>query len=277
MICKSACTSGEWRRLSALEYDFRRLPKLARLVEWRRLSAAPLRQRSETADNNERQEAIVGGKGLKGLFHFGASNEPDPVFGGSGPFGAEEPELFIVTLNLNAPLQPMDRGVLEEALDIVLKKLRIGEVTGGGTLLSDSGGIENCDIELVLEGTPPEPVSRVTAIVEDMGVPKGSSLIWTDEFGRAVRLPVGRLEGLAVHINGTDLPEEVYRTCDINFVVERMDALMEGIGRQYSYWEGEQETSLYFYGTSYEKMLEAIGGFLNEYPLCQQCRTEQIA
>lgn len=111
-----------------------------------------------------------------------------------------------------------------------------------------------------MEGTPPEPVSRVTVIVEDMGVPKGSFLIWTDEFGRDVRLPVGRLEGLAVHINGTDLPEEVYRTCDINFVVERMDALMEGIGRQYSYWEGEQETSLYFYGTSYEKMLEASAG-----------------
>lgn len=214
---------------------------------------------------------------MRGLFHFGASSEPDPMFGNTGPFRAEEPELFIVTLNLNAPLRPLDRGVLEDALDEVLGRLGIGEVCGGGTLLSDSGGIENCDIELALEGAPPEPIFRVAAIVEDMGVPKGSSLIWADELGRDMRLPVGRLEGLAVYVNGTDLPREVYRTCDINFAIERMETLMEGIGRQYSYWEGPQETALYFYGASHEKMLGAIKGFLDEYPLCQQCRTERIA
>ncbi len=50
----------------------------------------------------------------------------------------------------------------------------------------------------------------------------------------------------AYYSNGVDLPAEIYQTCDINYVIERMEQAIEGIGRMYSYWEGNTYTALYF-------------------------------
>ena len=88
---------------------------------------------------------------------------------------------------------------------------------------------------------------------------------------------MGTLEGLAYYSNGADLPDEIYQTCDINYVIEQMEQAMEGIGRMYSYWEGSTDTALYFYGTSFAEMKEKIEPFIASYPLCQKSRIEQIA
>ena len=107
-------------------------------------------------------------------------------------------------------------------------------------------------------------------------MPKGSKLILSDTADQK-EIPVGRLEGLALYLNGTELPAEVYKSCDINYAIEQMEERLSGIGRLYSWWEGPSETALYFYGEGYKKMLDAIKDFIEEYPLCQKCRTEQIA
>ena len=57
----------------------------------------------------------------------------------------------IVIARLNARLQPLDRGSLyEDPLDAALQEAGIGRVTGGGTLMSEEGEIELCDIEVEL-------------------------------------------------------------------------------------------------------------------------------
>ena len=88
---------------------------------------------------------------------------------------------------------------------------------------------------------------------------------------------MGQQEGLALYLNGTDLPDEVYQNCDANVMIDHLVRLMDGIGSYYSHWVGPTETALYFYGTSYEGMLAAIRDFLDEYPLCQRCQVVQIA
>lgn len=90
-------------------------------------------------------------------------------------------------------------------------------------------------------------------------------------------IEVGTLEGLAYYSNGVDLPDEVYQTCDINYVIEQMEKAIEGIGRMYSYWEGNTYTALYFYGTSFAEVKEKIEPFIAVYPLYQKCHIEQIA
>lgn len=189
----------------------------------------------------------------------------------------EEKEMFYVTLNLNARFQPLDRGDLEDALSMILEKLDIGEVVGGGTMLFENGEIQNCDIEMEIykekfDGNIELVFNKLSEITDQLGIPKQSKLICEN----AVH-PVGKLEGLAFYANGTDLPEDVYKNCDINYVVEQMNQCMKEIGRFYSYWEGAKETALYFYGTSYEKMKDSIEKFVIEYPLCQKSRIEQIA
>lgn len=61
-----------------------------------------------------------------------------------------------------------------------------------------------------------------------IGIPKGSALLCT---APEIKIEVGTLEGLAFYVNGTDLPDEIYESCDINHVIEQMESAMNGIGR----------------------------------------------
>jgi len=38
----------------------------------------------------------------------------------------------------------------------------------------------------------------------------------------------------------TNETPEIYESCDINHVIEQMESAMNGIGRFYSYWEGNE-------------------------------------
>ena len=61
-------------------------------------------------------------------------------------FGKKKKEYLI--LNINGRLQPMDRGgIYEDPIIEVMEKEGIANVDGGGTLMSENGEFENCDIE----------------------------------------------------------------------------------------------------------------------------------
>ena len=169
----------------------------------------------------------------------------------------------------------MHRGeFFEEALDAELKRNQLGEVSGGGTLQTPGGEIEYCDIEIELSGDPSAAELLVISTLEAMGAPKGSTLHVEHEDRK---VPFGKNEGLAVYLNGTDLPDDVYKNCDSNFVYSEFDRLLEGEGRVLSYWQGPTETAFYVYGSSVETMRSRLADFLAAYPLCQKCRVVQIA
>jgi hypothetical protein len=90
-------------------------------------------------------------------------------------------------------------------------------------------------------------------------------------------LPFGINEGLAVYLNGTDLPDEVYAECDSNFVYSEFNRLLGPAGKVHSHWQGPTETALYMYGPSFEAMKSRLANFLDSYPLCQRARVVQIA
>ncbi|MEO1135079.1 MAG: hypothetical protein AAFW68_00535 [Pseudomonadota bacterium] len=190
----------------------------------------------------------------------------------------EEPQddgVFI-TARLNAKVQPIDRGdYYEDPLNDVLEEAGFGKVTGGGTQLTDAPcGIEFCDLEICVHEASEETLAAIIQRLNDLGAPKGSRLI-VEESGR--EFPFGIAEGLAVYLNGTDLADEVYRECDVNHVIDEFDRLLGSRGAFRGYWEGERETALFCYGTSFSEMKAALQPFLDAYPLCEQARIEQIA
>jgi hypothetical protein len=184
------------------------------------------------------------------------------------------PRVFMVA-QLNARLQPMHRGeFFENALNAELERSQLGEITGGGTLQAKNGEIEYCDIEVEISGDASAAEATLVRTLEALGAPRGSKLHIEAE-GREI--PFGLNEGLAVYLNGTSLPDHVYKECDSNFVHSEFGRLLEGKGRVLSYWQGPTETAFYMYGPSFAAMEECLAQFLATYPLCQQCRLVQIA
>jgi hypothetical protein len=194
------------------------------------------------------------------------------LFGKKPPAGRADD---MIVAQLNAKLQPMHRGEhFEDPLDAVLKKTRLGEVSGGGTMQEKSGEIAYCDIEITLSSPPEAAIPTIIATLEELGAPKGSTLRVESS---GVEHALGKAEGLAVYLNGTDLPAETYTSCDSNFVYSEFDRLLAGEGRVLSYWQGPTETALYMYGGSFPEMKRRLEPFIASYPLCQRCRVAQIA
>ena len=180
-----------------------------------------------------------------------------------------------VTAQLNARLMPMDRGVIfEDPLDQILREAGLGSTDGGGTQMGRDGEINFCDLELEMNNLDDASIARVVEALEGLGAPKGSKLLFA---GVRPDLSFGRGEGLAVYLNGTDLPDDVYQKCDFDFVYSEFNRLMGAAGKVFSHWSGPAETALYLYGPSFDKMQAAVADFLSTYPLCQRCRVVQIA
>jgi hypothetical protein len=190
--------------------------------------------------------------------------------GTSVPAGVyDQPMSTSLYVTLNARLRPLDRGDrYEDPLMEVLEERAPGsEVTGGGTLMGSDGEPQNCDIDLELEGDPASGLALVIGTLESLGAPKGSTARMGDD-----EVCFGRTEGLGLYLNGTDLPDEVYATSDINELIERLHECLGEEGGMQSYWEGPTETALYLYGPSGARMRELIADLLATHPLAARSR-----
>jgi hypothetical protein len=183
---------------------------------------------------------------------------------------------FSAYAQLNARIMPFDRGErYEEPLGEALAENGFGEVTGGGTMQSKEGEIEYCGIDIGLYDVA-KGVPFVCEFLTKRGAPRGSKLQYELK-GKKVEVPFGLAEGLAIYLNGTDLPDEVYRECDVNEVYDEINRLLGDRGAIQGHWQGPTETALYLYGYSAEEMRELIAGYMAEYPLCQRARIVTIA
>lgn len=192
----------------------------------------------------------------------------------------DEPKVILAYARINAKIMPETRGELfEEPLAEAIKAAGLGEVTGGGTLQAKTGEIVYCGVDVDIIDLDKAP-AFICEFLTQAGAPRGSELEF-EVGGAQQRMAFGNKEGLGLYLNGTDLPDEVYKTSDVNVVVEELSKAIEdergGRGVMLGHWQGPTETALYFYGESAEKMKAAMAEFLASYPLCQKSRLVQIA
>jgi hypothetical protein len=164
-------------------------------------------------------------------------------------------------VHLNARLMPLVRG--ERFEDPLAEALEA------------NGEIDHCGIDVDLHDVE-QGARFICRFLTDIGAPRGSKLSY-EQNGQTIELPFGSEEGLAIYLNGTDLPAEVYQQSDINVVVETIARLLAGRAEIKGYWQGPTETALYIYGKSAQEMRDLIAGFIAEYPLCQRARLDTIA
>ena len=103
--------------------------------------------------------------------------------------GAPTETTFFVFAKIQDTVGPIERGTkYEDPLDAVLKKTKLGEVTGGGSQLNKEKEIEwiGVDIELV---TLTGALALTKKTLRDIGAPKGSVLEYEKD-GKKYTLPI---------------------------------------------------------------------------------------
>ena len=181
-------------------------------------------------------------------------------------------------LSLKMKLQPKHRFLIEEALDFMLHSKKWGSISGGGTVISNEGEPESCDIEIDLIEYSEEMKNNLLSIAEKLEIAKGSKLSYrsanTNEINYDLDCSIGKLEGLSIYVNKADIPEDegifdVYNSL-IN-IFGNNGALIS------SYGENKDEIAMYFYGErEYNFMLNKAIPFLKENSICKSYRTTQI-
>jgi hypothetical protein len=177
-----------------------------------------------------------------------------------------------VTARLWEPIQPIARGErYEDPLQAALQKAGLGEVDGGGSQLAANGEVSFAEVAIYLADLD-GAVQLTKDTLESAGAPEGSELIFAPEAARAP-LAIGRLQSLALYLDGTSLPEHVYAELDFDGVLADIEQVLgQASPALHDTWMGPEETGLYFFGSDAEDMFKRTEATLRRIPVCQNAR-----
>ena len=175
----------------------------------------------------------------------------------------------VVLARMYEHIEPMDRGVrYEDPLQEALESKNLGRVTGGGSQLNELGAIEFGDVEIELADLDGS-VSVVVDALERAGAPQGSELIALSD-SRVLR-EFGTQQCVAVFLDGTSLPEEVYQDLDFDAVVTEIGEAA-GPDSFRGFWQGAEETGLFYFGANADDMFARVEPVLRKLPIGQNAR-----
>jgi hypothetical protein len=175
----------------------------------------------------------------------------------------------VVVARVHEYIEPIDRGArYEDPLQAVIEPRGLGQVTGGGSQLNEHGGIDYADVEIEVANLE-DALQVVISALEEAGAPEGSELI--DGADGRVLTKFGKQQCLAVFLDGTSLPNEVYEQLDFDAVVAELGAAA-GPDSFHAFSQGEEETGLFFFGPDAETMLQKVEPVLRRLPIGQNAR-----
>lgn len=152
-----------------------------------------------------------------------------------------------------------------------LRAQHLGEVTGTSTCMSRELEVEYVELDLDLYQLD-AGIETARLVLESAGAPAGSEFRVKRDSGEQV-IRFGRQEGLAVYLDGINLPDEVYDTCTCDGLAVLISGELASVGGEIrGSWVGRSETSIYLYGPDAEQMFAAIEPILTVYPLCRNAR-----
>lgn len=174
----------------------------------------------------------------------------------------------LVVARMYEHIEPLDRGErYEDPLQSALDVAGFGAtITGGGSSIERTGRIEYVEVEIELDRLG-DALDAIAGALNAAGAPRGSELIVGDEVIRTF----GTRECLGIYLDGVSLSDEVYAELDFEDVVARIGALA-GPDSYHGYWQGAEETGLFFFGDDAEAMFRSVEPLLLELPIGQNAR-----
>lgn len=138
-------------------------------------------------------------------------------------------------------------------------------------------GLQMDELEPESDNTKPAPLSEGTQVTYSQRPEDDLVDLEQTEAVEGRTVYFGQQEGLALYLNGRDLPKKIYQKYHVRQVYDKCEALLKGVGMVNSYWQGYAQTALYMYGDSYSEMVKRIEPVVSRHPLCQKSKIVQIA
>ena len=76
---------------------------------------------------------------------------------------------------------------------------------------------------------------------------------------------------MAIYLDGISLPDDVYENLDFDEVVSDIGALAENDSYR-GFWQGPEETAIFFFGSNAEEMFARVEPLLRGLPIGQNAR-----
>jgi hypothetical protein len=166
-----------------------------------------------------------------------------------------------IILQLNARLQPIHRGDLEDA---IFEKLGASipslTVVGGGSAVDKDGRITSCGVELMLlKSSLEQALTELASALVELGVPRGSLLVTPPKR----KISVGQAEGLAVtfpRISRVDFEDAraLQHNEELDRAMELLKPALRGHGRVWSWQILRDEADLVIYADDAEALRDII-------------------
>ena len=169
----------------------------------------------------------------------------------------------MIILQINDKCGPMVRGELyREPLEDFFEENKLGEVTGGGTLLQESGQPEYSEIEISLNTLSDDILKKLIEKVNSI-VPKGSVMFLEDD----TEIQVGILEGVAINLNHSQAPEALLDEMDFQAMWEDFDDAIGEDGKEHDDYDGKDTFTSYYYGLSAQKIIDNMNEELKKHKI----------
>lgn len=166
-----------------------------------------------------------------------------------------------IIVQLNARLQPIHRGDLEDA---ITERLGAGipslTIVGGGSALDKDGRVTSCGMELmVLKSSLEQALTQLADVLVELGIPRGSLLVTPPKR----KIKVGQAEGLAVtfpRIRSVDSVDArgLQHNEDLDRAMELLKPALRSHGRVWSWQILDDEADLVTYGDDSETLRDVI-------------------
>ena len=182
---------------------------------------------------------------------------------------------FSIFAELPCYIEPIDRGErFEDPLSAQLSAAKQGEVTGGGTQMSDEGGIAGVGIDIDVANLD-DAIALTIKTLNELGAPKGSTLTFERD-GKEQKISFGRTEGIVLALDAS-LPEELWNT-HAQDVLPSLEELIEQeeLGAIFGSKAFEDRTDIYIYGNSAEKMISRISTWQAKFPLGKNSKVSKL-
>lgn len=183
-----------------------------------------------------------------------------------------------IVVTLNARLQPCELGQFEDTLIEQGRKVNLPNLSGGFTQMGNNGEVESCELNFEVDNISDETIDLIINTLEEIGVPQGSTVYYENE-EQAWEISFGNLEGVALYLNGRDLPKKVYKNHSLEEVHDLLEEKLAESkhGKIMGVWQGSRESAVYVYGKIYTEIEKIVQDVAGQNPLCDRCRIEQIA